>query len=423
MIFIGIATSITTNFFLIFFNWVGHVLLFILFMLHQFYNDYEWEFPKYAKNLFSAGFGWIGYIATPFVDGKNEFTKKKHVDKRNQQTTKSIIVGLFISMMLLIIVLPLLLSSDIVFTSFFNRAFSILSIRNLDIETPILMLVFFLVGYICCYSFFKMLCKSNFNKREEIRIEQSNPIIGITINSVLTFVYGSYCLVQILYLFIGLENGLPIGVTYSEYARSGFWELLFVSLINFFLVVICTYVFKENKMLKILLIIISGCTFIMIGSSAYRMILYVKQYHLTFLRVLVLWFLIVEAIFMIGVILSIFKRQFPLFRYIVLAIMCCYIVLNYARPDVLIAKYNLSQQHVKSTDIIYLLDTSSYDAISVLAEFDMEKVEYERARDEEELKSRIEGTMKYISETNKGIYFRKANYSRIVAKLVADKYY
>lgn len=422
MIMLGIANSITTNFFFIFFNWIGCVLLFILFMLHQFYNDYEWRFPRYAKNLFLAGFGWLGHIAAPFVDGKNEFTKKKQVNEENKQTTKGIIIGLFISVMILIVVLPLLLSSDMIFTNFFNRAFSIFNFENFDIGTPILIFMFFLVGFVCCYSFLKMLCKNNFDNQEEKRVEQSNPVIGITINAVLTFVYGAYCLVQILYLFMGLENGLPAGVTYSEYARSGFWELLFVSLINFFLVVTFTYIFKENKILKILLLIISGCTFIMIGSSAYRMILYVQQYHLTFLRVLVLWFLIVEAIFMVGVILSIFKRQFPLFRYIVLALMCCYIALNYIRPDVMIAKYNLSQEHVKSTDILYLLDDFSYDAIPVLAEFDMGKVEYERQEDEEELKSRIEGTMKYITETNEGIYFRKANYSRIMAKKIADKY-
>lgn len=422
MILLGIATSMTTNFFFIFFNWVGCVLLFILFMMHQFYNDLEWRFPRYVKNMFLIGFGWLGQIRTPFTDAKNIFSKKKEENEESQQTKKAIVIGLIISFMLLMVVFPLLLSSDMIFNNLLKNVFSIFDFTNFNIGTPILMFGFFLVGFICCYAFFKALCKNNLDAQEEKQMKQYNPVTGITIGAVFTFVYAVYCIVQILYLFIGLEKGLPAGVTYSEYARSGFWELLFVSFINFFLVVICTYIFEENKILKTLLLIISGCTFIMIGSSAYRMILYVQQYHLTFLRILVLWFLGVAAIFMVGVILSIRNRKFPLFRYIVLAMMCCYIGLNYARPDVIIAKYNLSQEHIKGWDILYLFDDTSYDAIPVLAEFDLDKAEFEDEAEKTWIQMQIDIRMKCISEENDGIYFRKANYARIRAKLAADKY-
>lgn len=51
------------------------------------------------------------------------------------------------------------------------------------------------------------------------------PVIGITVASILGFVYLMFSFIQIKYLFIGSVNGkilLPEGVTYSEYARSGF---------------------------------------------------------------------------------------------------------------------------------------------------------------------------------------------------------
>lgn len=427
MILLGIAISITTNFFFIFFNWIGCVLLFILFMMHQFYNDWEWRFPRYVKNMFRIGFGWVAQIAAPFADAKNVLAKRKEKSEKNSQTTKAVVTGLIISFMLLIVVFPLLLSSDLIFTKLFKKVFGVLNFAKFNIEfnfgTPILILMFFLVGFICCYAFFQTLCKKNLDEQEEKQIKQYNPVTGITINVILTCVYIVYCLVQILYLFIGLKNGLPAGVTYSEYARSGFWELLFVSFINFFLVVISTYIFERNKILKILLLIISGCTFIMIGSSAYRMILYIKQYHLTFLRILVLWFLCVTAIFMIGVILSILNRKFPLFRYIVLTLMCCYIGLNYVRPDVIIAKYNLSQDHIKAEDLMYLFDDISYDAIPVLAEYDLDKIEFEDEAEKQWIQLQIEIRMKYISEENDGIYFRKANYARIKAKKAAEQYF
>ena len=60
-------------------------------------------------------------------------------------------------------------------------------------------------------------------------------------------------------------------------------------------------VFGENKILEILLCVISVCTCVMILSAAYRMLLYVEEYDLTFLRVLVLWFLAVLMLIFFGV--------------------------------------------------------------------------------------------------------------------------
>ena len=142
-----------------------------------------------------------------------------------------------------------------------------------------------------------------------------------------------------MYLFIGMRIGLPEQVSYAEYARGGFWELLFVSVINFIMILLCMYLFRENVILKVILTIVSGCTFVMIISSAYRMMMYVGEYYLTFLRILVLWFLVVLALIMAGVVVSIYKGRFPLFHYIVAVVSVMYILFSFSRPDVIAAKY------------------------------------------------------------------------------------
>ena len=81
---------------------------------------------------------------------------------------------------------------------------------------------------------------------------------------------------------------LPAGVTYAEYARRGFFQLLFVCVLNLAAVLFIQSYFKENRVLKALLLAISGCTLIMTASSACRMLLYIRAYQLTFLRVSVL---------------------------------------------------------------------------------------------------------------------------------------
>ena len=59
-----------------------------------------------------------------------------------------------------------------------------------------------------------------------------------------------YSGIQILFLFLRLDTGLPEGVTYSQYAHQGFWQLLAVSLINFAAVLICRMVFDETGFLR-----------------------------------------------------------------------------------------------------------------------------------------------------------------------------
>ena len=262
------------------------------------------------------------------------------------------------------------------------------------------------------------MCLSFKNGTEEFKKTES--IVGITINTVMVVLYVVYCFIQILYLFIGFGKGLPDGVTYAEYARTGFFELLFVSCINFLLVAISNAVFAENKILKILLFIISGCTFIMIGSSGYRMILYIRQYHLTFLRVFVLWFLGVMVLLMSGLIISMKKKDFSLFRYIVVVMMCCYIPFVYSRPDAWIAKYNLSQENVTWEDISYFIYNGSYDSIPAITEvaIQIESMEDEITNQMEEF---LKGDQNQYTEAG-DMDMKQWNYSEYQARKAAREY-
>lgn len=180
------------------------------------------------------------------------------------------------------------------------------------------------------------------------------------------------------------------------------------------------YFFRENMILRVILTIMCGCTFVMIISSGYRMMMYIGEYYLTFLRVLVLWFLIVLALIMTGMVISIHKKRFPLFHYIVAVVAVMYIGFSFSRPDVIVAKYDIA--HWKDTyDLNYLMyGASSIDAAPELAKIDPDEMEW--FGDNEYLKQKLYNYFLDISQENEGIYFRKANYSRIRAKLAADRY-
>lgn len=185
----------------------------------------------------------------------------------------------------------------------------------------------------------------------------------ITVAATISVVYVFFCFIQIVYLFGGLMQ-LPSGYTYARYAREGFFQLLFVCILNVIIVLLGSELFRKNKILNAFLILITLCTYVMIASSAYRMGLYVSEYGLTATRLCVFWALGVIALFMLGVILSICKPAFSLFRYGIIVIGVCYLVLAFARPDYLVARYNTVC--MEDTDYKYLMSLST-DASPALA--------------------------------------------------------
>lgn len=107
---------------------------------------------------------------------------------------------------------------------------------------------------------------------------------------------------------------------------------------NLAVVLCCLKYVRPHIGLRLVLTVVCGCTYIMIASAAYRMFLYVQQYHLTFLRLLVLWFLGLLFVLMAGVSRIVWKPDFPLFFYCVAVVSLFYIGLAWARPDAVVAK-------------------------------------------------------------------------------------
>lgn len=428
MMLLGISSAYTTSFFMHFFNTAGILLLFMVFMIHQFYNDYVWNFTAYLKRMGILTGTILQSVPYLYWHGGWFFSKNKNLRKNN--TLIAVVIGFISALAVLCVTLPLLLSSDIIFSKLFGRLLS-----HINFAALFWVSVTFIIGITLPYAFFTALCRYNLNSSEEgtgsgsmgipeggylpgegsRRMRDLDPVIGITCTSIVSLIYLIYCAIQIMYLFMGMQIGLPENVTYAEYARRGFWELLFVSVINFIMILLCMYLFRENIILKVILSIICGCTFVMILSSGYRMMMYVREYYLTFLRILVLWFLIVLALILSGMVVSLYKKRFPLFHYIVVVVGVMYIGFSFSRPDVIVAKYDIAHwENMSGNDLYYLMyGMSSIDAAPEIAKIDL---------DDDEWDSVMYHYFLNIAEDNEGIYFRKANYSRIRAKIAADRY-
>lgn len=413
MILLGISSFRTSSGFLVFFNLVGIFLLFLVMMIHQFYRDKEWQFQTYLKNLFLIIGTTIASIRYPFKHAVEHFIGKSTTKKK---TIAYILMGIGIAFLLLIIIFPLLIHSDHIFAMYFGKI-----VNHIHLGKMFWIFIMTAVISILCYAFFSALCEYNLKMNAEPRQSYCSPVVGITFTSILAVVYLMYCGIQIFFLMFGLRRDLLRASTYSDYGRSGFWELICVSIINFILILVCIYLFEENSVLKGMVTIISTCTFIMIFSAAYRMCRYIEECHLTFLRVLVLWFLFLLMLIMSGTVYCIYQKEFPLFRYIMLVTACCYIAFSLAKPDYHIAKYNVTHmEKIRWEDLNYFIYGLSDDAAPVLAELSGEDVldqGYEATSDQ-----LLRQYFKEIQEKYNSKDIRKWNVSRMQALKAAEKH-
>ena len=83
---------------------------------------------------------------------------------------------------------------------------------------------------------------------------------------------------------------------------------------------------------------------------------------MTLLRVLVLWGLCVLSFILAGVIVNVYKKDFPLFRYSAMICVLCYLILSFSRPDEWMARYNLKNKEdwIESYDEIRYLFSEDF---------------------------------------------------------------
>ena len=353
IVLLGISNCLTNSEQILAMNKCGIFLLAFILMLHTFYQNKDWNFPKYFCALGQTIGTALICVSRPISDMIFYFDTQKKIKTGKKSYFLPILIGIVIMIPTLLFVTILLASADAVFADIFSRILKAVNLETI-FGTFFMTLVVFFASYAFCAAF----------SMKEVKEETADhrflePIIAIIVTAALSVIYLLFSVIQILYLFIG-NMQLPEGYTYSSYAREGFFQLLAVCILNLIIVLICLYLFRENIALKIILTIISGCTFIMIASSALRMIMYINRYNLTFLRIFVLWSLAVIFLLMAGVTISIYMNKFPLFIYSMVIVTVFYIGLSFSHPDYWIARYNLDPEHIEYLNDYDVNDSKKY---------------------------------------------------------------
>lgn len=228
---------------------------------------------------------------------KNLFKNLKFIkiDTNKDKNDKiiNIIFGTIIGVFISGLILALLTSADAYFDKFLS---SIVTNINVDFNLWYVIkgIIYFVVLFVIGINLFK-------NKEialKESKMSRVNKTVITTMLFIVNFVFVLFLISEISKL-CGNFLKVPKGYIYSSYAREGFFQLLFVTLINFGIILYLIYktnLVKEDKKVKYLVLSLIAFSIFLIFNSYYRMFLYIGRFGFTNLRLQVILFLFMEII-------------------------------------------------------------------------------------------------------------------------------
>jgi hypothetical protein len=183
--------------------------------------------------------------------------------------------------------------------------------------------------------------------------------------------FGLFVVIQFAYFFGGLNTLQLTGLTYAQYARRGFFELVAVTVLTLGLALILDRSTVRQQRMETLIfrglaLALVGLVMVMLVSASQRMLLYEEAFGFTQLRVYshvsILWIGALFGVFL----LTLFRVRERIFSFGLLLVMIGYLVtLNVMNIDAYIAERNLARwQSGEGRDLdVAFLNTLSVDAL------------------------------------------------------------
>ncbi len=314
----------------------------------------------WCESLLQTLFGWIPFLLQDFPWQK--------ISLPNLQRYLPIARGLLITVPLLLVFAAMLSSADAAFSALLQKVFS-LSIPNADELLWWLIRFAFIAGTVLGVIRLMVLGHKTVYLQTPMQIGVTELSMAL---GALNFLFATFILIQLGYFFGGQSQITALtGLTYADYARKGFNELLQVVALAFPVLIVALHcstadarATRNVRWLSYITLVLLG---IMLFSSWQRLALYRQAYGLTEIRfytaVVLIWFfciLIWYAISALQARYSSFVLGVLLSGFLTLG------VVNFLNPNAYIVRYNLAQK--TEFDLEYAL-TLGTDAIAPLLEY------------------------------------------------------
>ena len=320
-------------------------------------------FSRTIKQVFNP----FRYFTEPV---KWAFDASKQHRALSTGTALRVLIALIISVPCLAVLLALLSSADAIFSNnvsaFFNAIYDVINVTAFAKMLCGIIVGFYLFGLV--YPVFQPVSETTSAKKK-----RNGDLLILNILLILILVvYTIFVVIQFKYLFAN-SSALPYGLTYTYYARRGFFELLLLTGLNITLILITTWLTRGRVgswayLTKVLSCYLCAVTMVLLISSFYRMWLYNADDGLTRLRFMVFGFLIFEAIGLLFTFIHIFVPKFNIIAVYACIALVYYLALNVVPMDSIIAKDQIDRYFETGRGgITYVVSALSADAASQVA--------------------------------------------------------
>lgn len=385
---------------------------------------------KFAINLDTVGkilgsfFSPLSYIGESIMKLTDTLIEKLkiNVNSNRQDKTKKIFKAILITIPVVLGIIILLSSADEIFANifkeFFRKIIDILS--SINISTTFVKLICIALSFLYFIGLFYYIC-IKYETVEEIEENKDKKYDNFTIKMILTslnIVYIVFCYIQIKSLFMRSTT-----LNYAHYARQGFFQLMIVSLINLFTILIAKKrenkdEVTSNKCINYMSLLMILFTFIIVISAAIRMYFYESAYGYTLLRLLVYCVLFTESILFIPTILYILDKKINLPKCYFAIITIIYVCMNFANFDNIIANRNVNRYiETGKIDMHYLKNKTGTDAVSQILRILETQVDVDNTKSE--ANKYLQNVYNELNEEKTD--FRDFNISKLFAKNLIRK--
>ncbi len=282
----------------------------------------------------------------------------------------AVIRGLVIALPLLLIFGGLFAAADAVFQGLLRQVF------NLDTRT-----IFDTIGWTLFWSWlvagflYALLIYRAPSLLEGLRpawLALGSIEIGIVLG-LLNALFIAFVIVQVRYFFGGADLvQTTTGLTYAEYARRGFLELVTVAALALPVFLITHWLSKPNaartrKLFNALAVVLIAMLFVIMVSAVQRMSLYVEVFGLTELRLYTTAFMAWLALVFIWFMFTVSRGARERFAFGALTLgFGVLLILNALNPDEVIARTNLNRPNAAEPFDARYIASLSADAIPTL---------------------------------------------------------
>lgn len=285
------------------------------------------------RALFSLGCGKVSSSTKGLV---NFFRTGGETSRR----TGAILAGLGIALPVLLVMIPLLMSSDAAFEGLMDL------LPDFDADELFVTVLLGIPLFFVFYTRNTALRHESKSAAPEVRGKGLHLFTVNTLLAVVCVLYLAYLISQIAYFSGGFLGILPDGYSTAEYARRGFFEMAWLCLINLGIITFGISLISRRQAVplstKLLCLFIGLVTLFLVSASCAKMALYIGTYGLTRLRVLTMAIIVFLALTTLIVSVWLFFPRLQYMKAVMLIALAIGAGVIWMDVDTQVARYNVN---------------------------------------------------------------------------------